>query len=84
MEEVATPLIFKGEQKRGGGSKCRRVLYKSPVASLPHWQYRSLVLTMWKEVVALLAAVVVISVAKEEKDDVGTVIGIDLGTTYSW
>lgn len=21
---------------------------------------------------------------KEEKDDIGTVIGIDLGTTYSW
>ena len=34
-----------------------------------------------------LVALVAFSAAKEEKkekDDLGTVIGIDLGTTYSW
>jgi hypothetical protein len=32
-----------------------------------------------------LAALAVLTAAKEEKkDDIGTVIGIDLGTTYSW
>ncbi len=39
---------------------------------------------MWKELVALLAVALAVSMAKEDKDDVGTVIGIDLGTTYSW
>lgn len=34
-------------------------------------------------VVCLLAAVLAKD-DKKEKDDVGTVIGIDLGTTYSW
>lgn len=34
-------------------------------------------------VVCLLAAVMAKD-DKKEKDDVGTVIGIDLGTTYSW
>jgi hypothetical protein len=35
---------------------------------------------------AVLVTVVVVFAAEEkkEKDDVGTVIGIDLGTTYSW
>ena len=33
----------------------------------------------------LLTAAVALVLAKEEKSkDVGTVIGIDLGTTYSW
>lgn len=31
-----------------------------------------------------LAAVCLQLVLAEEKDNVGTVIGIDLGTTYSW
>lgn len=36
---------------------------------------------------ALLGLIAAIASAKEdskEKDDIGTVIGIDLGTTYSW
>lgn len=33
---------------------------------------------------SLVAAVAVLVAAKENKEDVGTVIGIDLGTTYSW
>lgn len=32
----------------------------------------------------LLAAVVAVAYAADDKGDVGTVIGIDLGTTYSW
>jgi hypothetical protein len=35
----------------------------------------------------LSLALVALSVAKDEKEknkDIGTVIGIDLGTTYSW
>ena len=31
-----------------------------------------------------LAALLVVSFARENEDSVGTVIGIDLGTTYSW
>ena len=32
-----------------------------------------------------LVAIAVFAAAKEEKkDEIGTVIGIDLGTTYSW
>ena len=40
---------------------------------------------MWKLFV-LLATLAVALQAKEEgeKEDLGTVIGIDLGTTYSW
>ena len=36
--------------------------------------------------VCLVAAVMrlVLANGDDEKDDVGTVIGIDLGTTYSW
>ncbi len=36
--------------------------------------------------VVLLAALALLSYAKEDGDkkDIGTVIGIDLGTTYSW
>ncbi len=37
-----------------------------------------------KEFVLLLSVVAAVTLAKEDKDDVGTVIGIDLGTTYSW
>ena len=34
----------------------------------------------------LLLSLTALALAKEEakKDDIGTVIGIDLGTTYSW
>ncbi len=32
----------------------------------------------------MLAVVAAVSQAKEDKEDVGTVVGIDLGTTYSW
>jgi hypothetical protein len=33
----------------------------------------------------VVVALAVLTTAKEEKkDDIGTVIGIDLGTTYSW
>ena len=35
-------------------------------------------------VLAVVAAVVLGGEDKKNKDDVGTVIGIDLGTTYSW
>jgi len=50
----------------------------------------------WQNRVCILVAVVLLSSvwnvqskdddekAKKEKDNVGTVIGIDLGTTYSW
>ena len=40
---------------------------------------------MWK-VLALLVTLVVALQAKDEKEkeELGTVIGIDLGTTYSW
>ena len=34
--------------------------------------------------VALFVALCGVALAAEEKADVGTVIGIDLGTTYSW
>lgn len=36
--------------------------------------------------IVALFAVAAITIAKEdkEKEDIGTVIGIDLGTTYSW
>lgn len=34
--------------------------------------------------VTLLATCLHLVPAEEEKEDVGTVIGIDLGTTYSW
>jgi len=34
--------------------------------------------------VCLLAFGVLAKEDKKDKDDVGTVIGIDLGTTYSW
>ena len=42
-----------------------------------------------KGALALLAFGLVIALAfakeeKKEKEDIGTVIGIDLGTTYSW
>ena len=39
------------------------------------------------QVLALALALISVSVAKTaaaEKEDYGTVIGIDLGTTYSW
>jgi heat shock protein 5 len=43
---------------------------------------------MKRAVALLLLGLVVFSAAYEEKskekDDIGTVIGIDLGTTYSW
>lgn len=34
----------------------------------------------------ILGLLAVVAIAKEdkEKEDIGTVIGIDLGTTYSW
>ncbi len=32
----------------------------------------------------LVVGAVLAAEDKKEKDDVGTVIGIDLGTTYSW
>ncbi len=39
----------------------------------------------WSLLAVLVTVVVVIAAEeKKEKDDVGTVIGIDLGTTYSW
>ena len=31
-----------------------------------------------------LALIGTVAMAKEKREDVGTVIGIDLGTTYSW
>lgn len=39
-----------------------------------------------KVCVTLLLSLAALVLAKEEakKDDIGTVIGIDLGTTYSW
>ena len=40
-----------------------------------------------KELLLISLAVVAVAVAKDEKEknkDIGTVIGIDLGTTYSW
>ena len=33
--------------------------------------------------IVLLSVAAIIS-AKDDKDELGTVIGIDLGTTYSW
>lgn len=41
---------------------------------------------MLLRIAVLLGAVVVLSRAAEEekKDNYGTVVGIDLGTTYSW
>ena len=33
---------------------------------------------------AVLGALCAVAMAAEDKPDVGTVIGIDLGTTYSW
>ena len=40
-----------------------------------------------REFLILTLALVALAIAKEEKEknkEVGTVIGIDLGTTYSW
>ena len=34
--------------------------------------------------VLCVAGVLALVTAKEDKEEVGTVIGIDLGTTYSW
>lgn len=34
--------------------------------------------------VGLVATIAASKEEKKEKDDIGTVIGIDLGTTYSW
>ena len=38
----------------------------------------------WSLVAVLVVGAVLAAEDKKEKDDVGTVIGIDLGTTYSW
>ena len=38
----------------------------------------------WSLVGVLVVGAVLAAEDKEKKDDVGTVIGIDLGTTYSW
>lgn len=35
-------------------------------------------------IIGLLASVATAKDEKKEKEDIGTVIGIDLGTTYSW
>lgn len=35
-------------------------------------------------ILTLLVVVTVASKEDKEKEDIGTVIGIDLGTTYSW
>jgi hypothetical protein len=35
-------------------------------------------------ILALVALALGVSLADDKKADIGTVIGIDLGTTYSW
>ena len=37
----------------------------------------------WNKLLTLILTVTV-SMGEKPKDDMGTVIGIDLGTTYSW
>lgn len=39
---------------------------------------------LFKAIVALAALAVISVSASEDKKEIGTVIGIDLGTTYSW
>lgn len=38
----------------------------------------------WTALAAIAAVMAVAATAKDKKEEVGTVIGIDLGTTYSW
>ena len=39
---------------------------------------------VWSLLLGAAAIAAVTTAADKEKEDVGTVIGIDLGTTYSW
>jgi len=62
----------RGELDNQHGTRCDRPLFLQIMA------FKELA------VVALLAAAVALADEDKKEKDIGTVIGIDLGTTYSW